>query len=260
MTRARAETGNLMTVRDSDAVLEVENVSVRFGGLLAVDKASLSVRRGQLIGLIGPNGAGKTTLFNVIAGIQPATSGVVRLSGRDISRLPPHRRARLGIGRTFQRLEVFGTLTVRENVLVAAEARRRWDRTVNPAQVTEDLLRRLNLDQVHAVVVDTLPTGTQRLVELARALAGAPRLLLLDEVASGLSAFEAETMAGLLRELAAGGLSVLLVEHDMPFIMGLCERVSMLDHGVIVVTGTPADVQANPDVKAAYLGSREAVA
>jgi branched-chain amino acid transport system ATP-binding protein len=243
----------------TDTVLEVENVSVRFGGLLAVDKASLAVKRGQLMGLIGPNGAGKTTLFNVIAGIQPATSGVMRIGGRDISRLPPHKRARLGIGRTFQRLEVFGTLTVRENVLVAAEARRRWDRSVNPASVTEELLVRLHLASVHASVVDSLPSGTQRLVELARALAGAPRLLLLDEVASGLSAFEAETMARVLRDLAADGLSVLLVEHDMPFIMGLCERVSMLDHGVVVVTGTPAEVQANPDVQAAYLGSREAV-
>ena len=240
-------------------VLEVSGVSVRFGGLVAIESVSLSVLRGQIVGLIGPNGAGKTTLFNVIAGIQRPTSGLVRIGGRDISRLPPYKRARLGIGRTFQRLEVFGTLTVRENVLVAAEARRRWDRSVDPVQVTEQLLARLHLDTLHGEMVDSLPTGTQRLVELARALACAPRLLLLDEVASGLSSYEAETMAALLRELADDGLSVLLVEHDMPFIMGLSGRVSMLDHGVIVVTGTPAEVQANPDVQAAYLGSREAV-
>ena len=242
-----------------EAVLEVDGVSVRFGGLVAVDSVSLSVRRGQIMGLIGPNGAGKTTLFNVIAGIQRATGGVIRIGGRDVSRLAPHRRARLGIGRTFQRLEVFGTLTVRENVLVAAEARRRWDRSVNPSRATGELLARLRLDDIASASVDSLPVGTQRLVELARALAAAPRLLLLDEVASGLSAWEAETMAALLRELAADGLSVLLVEHDMPFVMGLCERVSMLDHGTIVITGTPAEVQANPDVQAAYLGSREAV-
>jgi branched-chain amino acid transport system ATP-binding protein len=243
----------------ADTVLEVEGVSVRFGGLVAVEAVTLSVRHGQIMGLIGPNGAGKTTLFNVIAGIQRATSGVVRIGGRDISRLPPHKRARLGVGRTFQRLEVFGTLTVRENVLVAAEARRRWDRIVHPVRATEELLARLHLEDIGSVTVDSLPVGTQRLVELARALASAPRLLLLDEVASGLSSFEAETMAELLRELAAGGLSVLLVEHDMPFVMGLCERVAMLDHGTIVINGTPAEVQANPDVQAAYLGSREAV-
>jgi branched-chain amino acid transport system ATP-binding protein len=241
-----------------DTVLEVDGVCVRFGGLVAVDSVSLSVKRGQIMGLIGPNGAGKTTLFNVIAGIQRATSGIVRIGGRDISRLPPHRRARLGVGRTFQRLEVFGTLTVRENVLVAAEARRRWDRSVNPARATGELLGRLHLDDIESATVDSLPVGTQRLVELARALACAPRLLLLDEVASGLSTWEAETMAALLRELTADGLSVLLVEHDMPFVMGLCERVSMLDHGTIVITGTPAEVQASPDVQAAYLGSREA--
>jgi len=240
-------------------VLEVSGVSVRFGGLVAIESVSLSVPRGQIVGLIGPNGAGKTTLFNVIAGIQRPTSGIVRIGGRDISRLPPYKRARLGIGRTFQRLEVFGTLTVRENVQVAAEARRRWDRRIKPEQVTRELLGRLHLDLLEDATVDSLPTGTQRLVELARALACAPRLLLLDEVASGLSSYEAETMAALLRELADDGLSVLLVEHDMPFIMGLSERVSMLDHGVIVVTGTPAEVQANPDVQAAYLGSREAV-
>jgi branched-chain amino acid transport system ATP-binding protein len=242
-----------------DTVLEVSDVSVRFGGLVAIETVSLSVLRGQIVGLIGPNGAGKTTLFNVIAGIQRPTSGLVRIGGRDISRLPPYKRARLGIGRTFQRLEVFGTLTVRENVQVAAEARRRWDRRIKPGQVTRELLDRLHLDHLEDATVDSLPTGTQRLVELARALACAPRLLLLDEVASGLSSYEAETMAALLRELAHDGLSVLLVEHDMPFIMGLSERVSMLDHGVIVVTGTPAEVQANPDVQAAYLGSREAV-
>jgi branched-chain amino acid transport system ATP-binding protein len=242
-----------------DTVLEVSGVSVRFGGLVAIESVSLSVLRGQIVGLIGPNGAGKTTLFNVIAGIQRPTSGLVRIGGRDISRLPPYKRARLGIGRTFQRLEVFGTLTVRENVQVAAEARRRWDRRIKPEQVTRELLDRLDLDLLEDATVDSLPTGTQRLVELARALACAPRLLLLDEVASGLSSYEAETMAALLRELADDGLSVVLVEHDMPFIMGLSERVSMLDHGVIVVTGTPAEVQANPDVQAAYLGSREAV-
>jgi branched-chain amino acid transport system ATP-binding protein len=243
-------------VSTAEVVLEVENVSVRFGGLVAVDRVSLTVTRGMLMGLVGPNGAGKTTLFNVIAGIQPASGGSVRMAGKDVSRLPAHRRARLGIGRTFQRLEVFGTLSVRENVLVAAEARRRWDRKVDPAATTDELLDRLNLSGLAGATVDALPTGTQRMVELARALASGPQLLLLDEVASGLSGFEAEIMSALLRDLVADGLSVLLVEHDMPFVMGLCERIAMLDHGVIVINGTPAEVQANPEVQAAYLGTR----
>ena len=237
-------------------VLEVRDVTVRFGGLVAVDKASLQVGPGMLMGLIGPNGAGKTTLFNVIAGIQRPTSGTIRIGGRDVSRLAPHRRARLGLSRTFQRLEVFGTLTVRENVLVAAEARRRWDRSEHPATVTEQLLTRLELTAMAEATVDALPTGTQRMVELARALAGGPRLLLLDEVASGLSEYEAETMSKVLRELTAEGLSVLMVEHDMPFIMGLCERVAMLDHVVVVIEGTPVEVQADPNVQAAYLGTQ----
>jgi branched-chain amino acid transport system ATP-binding protein len=243
-----------------DVLLDLDGITVRFGGLVAVDNVSLQTYPGSLMGLIGPNGAGKTTLFNVIAGIQPASRGSVRVGGRDISRLPPHRRARLGLGRTFQRLEVFGTLAVRENVLVAAEARRRWDRSFDPATTVDGLLERLGLSDLRDATVDALPTGTQRLVELARALAGAPRLLLLDEVASGLSGYEAETMAALLRELAADGLSVLMVEHDMPFIMGLCDRVAMLDHGAMVINGAPGEVQADPRVQEAYLGTAAAVA
>jgi len=240
----------------AETLLEVREVSVNFGGLLAVDRVSLTVEPGTLAGLIGPNGAGKTTLFNVIAGVQRATRGAVRLAGRDISRLAPARRARLGIGRTYQRLEVFGTLTVRENVLVAAESRRRWDRSFAINPLVDDLLERLNLDGMSEDLVDSLPTGSQRLVELARALACGPRLLLLDEVASGLSGYETETMGSVLADLAAGGLGVLLVEHDISFVMRLCERVSMLDHGVLMVTGTPTEVQGNPTVQSAYLGSR----
>jgi len=236
-------------------LLQLENVSVRFGALSAVDGVSLNLREGERRAVIGPNGAGKTTLFNVIAGIQPATYGAVFLEGEDITRLGAHQRARRGLSRTFQRLEVFGTLTVRENLLVAAESRRRWDRSVKPAAVVDDLIERLGLGPVIAKDADSLPTGTQRLVELARALATGPRVVLLDEASSGVSTFETAAMSSLLRDLAAGGLTVVLVEHDMEFVMGLCDRVAMLDHGVLVADGSPAEVQLNPAVQAAYLGT-----
>jgi branched-chain amino acid transport system ATP-binding protein len=208
------------------------------------------------MGVIGPNGAGKTTLFNVVAGIQAPAAGTVLLDGVDLTRLPAHRRARRGLARTFQRLEVFGTLTVRENLLVAADARRRWERKVDAAGVVDGLLRRIGLDELAGVTVDSLPTGTQRLVELGRALAAGPKVVLLDEASSGLSTYETGAMSQLLRELVTDGLTVVLVEHDMPFVMGLCDQVAMLDHGRLVAQGTPEEVQRMPAVQDAYLGAR----
>jgi branched-chain amino acid transport system ATP-binding protein len=237
------------------SILEVRGVTVRFGGLTAVDSVSLAVEAGTVMGIIGPNGAGKTTLFNVIAGIQQPTYGLVQLDGKDVTRLRAHQRARRGLSRTFQRLEVFGTLTVRENLLVAAESRRRWDRSEKPEIVVDGLLEELGLTDHVDTEADALPTGTQRLVELARALATRPRVLLLDEASSGVSSYETGAMVTLLRRLAADGLTIVLVEHDMPFVMGLCDRVAMLDHGVLVADGTPDEVQHEPAVQAAYLGT-----
>lgn len=244
-----------MSNRGDVRVLEVRGITVRFGGLTAVDDVSLSVPEGALNGIIGPNGAGKTTLFNVIAGIQRPDAGRVLLVGEDVTRMAPHHRARRGLGRTFQRLEVFGTLSVRENLLVAAEAPRRREASANPDSVVNKLLVDLGLEDVADQLADTLPTGTQRLVELGRALALEPRLLLLDEISSGLSEYEADQVGGLLRQLAGEHLTVVLIEHHMPFVLGLCGYIYMLDHGALVAEGTPAEVRAMPAVQEAYLGT-----
>jgi branched-chain amino acid transport system ATP-binding protein len=237
------------------ALLSAEDVVVRFGGLRALSETNLEVEEGRVTGLIGPNGAGKTTCFNVITGLQEPTSGRVRFEGKDITDKSPFRRARLGIARTFQKLEAFSSLSARDNVLVAAEQRRAWDRSVNPKAVTEEILEKVGITEVAEFMVGTLPTGTARLVELARALAAGPRALLLDEPSSGLNEEETEDMAKLLRILVKDGLAVLLVEHDMSFVMGICEYIYVLDFGKIIATGTPSEVQSDSAVQAAYLGT-----
>jgi branched-chain amino acid transport system ATP-binding protein len=240
------------------ALLEASDVSVRFGGLLALDSASLTVDEGCITGLIGPNGAGKTTYFDVITGLQHPTSGRVTLDGRDVTYTKPHRRARLGIARTFQRLEAFGSLSARENVLVAAEMRRRWaDDSESPAAIAQHALEQVGIVSVADETVDALPTGTARLVELARALATKPRVLLLDEPSSGLDDDETDAMGRLLLELAADGLGILLVEHDMPFVMGTCGHIDVLDFGQVIARGTPTEIQGDPAVQTAYLGTTD---
>jgi branched-chain amino acid transport system ATP-binding protein len=239
-----------------DAVLEVAGVAVRFGGVNALTDVSLTARHGQITGLIGPNGAGKTTLFNVITGLQEPTHGRVTIDGRDVGSLSPHRRARLGMARTFQRLEVFGSLTAYENVLAAAEFHRSWsDDDTPPRDIAREVIRRVGLGSVAQARVDALPTGLARLVELGRALATRPKLLLLDEVGSGLNHDETEALGELLVSLARDGISVLLVEHDMELVMAVCDVIHVLDFGRIICTGTPAEVQRDPHVQAAYLGA-----
>jgi branched-chain amino acid transport system ATP-binding protein len=240
----------------SDAVLEVAGVAVRFGGVNALTDVSLTARHGQITGLIGPNGAGKTTLFNVITGLQEPTHGRVTIDGRDVGSLSPHKRARLGMARTFQRLEVFGSLTAYENVLAAAEFHRSWsDDDTPPRDIAREVIRRVGLGSVAQARVDALPTGLARLVELGRALATRPKLLLLDEVGSGLNHDETEALGELLVSLARDGISVLLVEHDMELVMAVCDVIHVLDFGRIICTGTPAEVQRDPHVQAAYLGA-----
>jgi len=231
-------------------------ISVAFGGLQALSDVDLDVEAGSITGLIGPNGAGKTTMFNVICGLQPTTQGRVTFADKDVTGVKTHERARLGVARTFQRLEVFGSLSARENILVAAEIRSRWSsEKVDPDAVTEAVLDRVDLRRVAEHRVDTMPTGLARLVELGRALAAAPKLLLLDEPSSGLSEEETVFFAALLRSLTEEGLGILLVEHDVELVMDVCARIHVLDFGRKIAAGTPAEIQTNPAVQAAYLGA-----
>jgi branched-chain amino acid transport system ATP-binding protein len=238
------------------ALLEVNGVTVRFGGITAVDQASLQVEPGTITGLIGPNGAGKTTLFNVITGLQPRTSGRVRFLDRDISGATVNRRAKLGMARTFQRLEAFGSLTVRENVQAAREIHagwRTWLRWRRDPKVDE-LIETVGLERYAQQRADSVPTGVARLLEMARALAIEPRLLLLDEPSSGLDESETEAFGVLLQRLAREGRAVLMVEHDMDLVMGVCDRIYVLEFGKVIACGTPAEIRADRSVQAAYLG------
>jgi branched-chain amino acid transport system ATP-binding protein len=245
------------------ALLVVDGVSVRFGGVPALDEVALEVAEGSVTGLIGPNGAGKTTLFNVISGLQAPTAGRVLLGGRDVGRLDPYRRARLGVGRTFQRLELFTDLSVRDNLRVAGEIRStwRWANRVRPGEVARETERVLDLVGLGAVAdapVGDVPTGTARVVELGRALMTRPKLLLLDEPASGQTEAETVAFGALLRRLVGDhGLTILLVEHDMSLVMGVCDTVHVLDFGRVIASGPPEAVRADARVLDAYLGTAE---
>ena len=229
-----------------------------FGGVNALAGIDLEAAAGQVTGLIGPNGAGKTTLFNVITGLQTPTAGRVYLDDRDITDRKPHQRARMRVARTFQRLEVFGSLTARENIMVAAEACQGWSKDgEDPKLVTEEILDRVGLRAVASSHVDLLPTGLARLVELGRSMATRPRLLLLDEPGSGLDQRETDDLAGILVELAQDGMAVLLVEHDMELVMQVCSEIFVLDFGRLIARGTPAEIQADEAVHAAYLGTED---
>ncbi|GAA2262346.1 ABC transporter ATP-binding protein [Actinomadura sp. NPDC048955] len=244
---------------ESPPLLETRGVTVRFGGNTAVDDVSLTMDEGRITGLIGPNGAGKTTMFNTVTGLQRPASGQVLLDGDDITRLSPARRARRGMARTFQRLELFLSLSVRDNVRVAgdvlrATSRKRFDLD----EETDRVLERTGLTDVAGRDVSDIPIGRARVVEVARALMTSPRVLLLDEPASGQTERETEAFAEMLTGLAAEGLAICLVEHDLPLVMRLCSTIHVLDYGALIASGAPREIKESPEVIAAYIGTEEA--
>jgi branched-chain amino acid transport system ATP-binding protein len=244
------------------SLLEVEALGVVFGGVAAVDDVSFAVDEGSLVGLIGPNGAGKTTCIEALTGYLPQATGVVRFLDRDLTGLPPHRRARLGLARTFQSVELFDDLTVRDNLRAAANRRNLW-------QSLRDLVAprwhddESNIDRALDIVgltdaADTLPTelsqGQRKLAGVARALASRPRLLLLDEPAAGLDGTETLALGRRLRDVIDDGVSILLVDHDMGLVLGMCDRIVVLDFGKVLASGSPEEIRRNEHVLAAYLG------
>ena len=241
-------------------LLHVDDVVVQFGGVTAVNHAVFEVEQGTITGLIGPNGAGKTTCFNVITGLQTPTSGKVSLDGKDITRMPVHRRSKRGIGRTFQRLEAFGSLTVEDNVRTALDIHDGFSGILRSVDAEiEQLLERVGISAYAKDRADSIPTGVARLLELARALACNPRLLLLDEPSSGLDEAETGDFGDLLKELAGEGVTILMVEHDMDLVMAVCDDIHVLDFGSIIAHGTPAEIRANTLVQKAYLGYSDEV-
>ncbi len=248
-------------------MLEADGISKRFSGIAALNDVSLVVGRHEMVGLIGPNGAGKTTLFNCLAGVIEPDAGLVRLDGHNLRGLPPYRRALLGVARTFQRIELFGGLTVREHLLVSARAQRcrgglwrdligRSRPTADERERAETTLELVGLTAEADAPAQSLPLGRGRVVELARALVCNPRLLFLDEPSSGLDDHETGEMAGVLEQvLAEREVAILLCEHDVPFVERLAKRTYVLDCGKLIAEGNTAEVLADPAVRTAYLGT-----
>ena len=250
------------------ALLEAHGIGVRYGAHAAVDGVSLAASRGEIVGLIGPNGAGKTTLLDVIAGELLPAQGRIELDGRDVTRLPAHRRARLGLGRTFQAADLVGSLTVRDNLMLGCQARQRTSLLEDGLRVGRsrraEVLAAREVDRVLDLAaisgdadrsVGALPLGRRRMVEIARALCTSPRLLLLDEAGSGMSGDDLGRLARLLRRLTEDeGLAVLLVEHDVEFVFDVCDFVYVMAAGRLIARGRPAAVRSHPEVIRAYTG------
>ncbi len=252
---------------DTNKVIEIKGVTQRFGGLTALSNINIYVQKGEILGCIGPNGAGKTTLFNVITGIYAPTEGSVVLCGEDITGGKPYVIAEKGISRTFQNIRLFKKLTVEDNILIGTHTRtstnlldaifktpkkRREDQRIE-RQVGE-ILELLNMSDHRYDIADSLPYGGQRKLEIARALATEPKLLLLDEPAAGMNEQETEELMGIIRKLQAMNYTILLIEHDMNFVMNVCDRIVVLDYGIQIAEGLPEEIKTNPQVIEAYLG------
>ncbi len=252
----------------SAPLLQLDEVTIRFGGLTAVSSVSLQIGEGELVGLIGPNGAGKTTAFNLITGVYQPTGGVISFAGKNTASLKPHRLARLGIARTFQNIRLFASMSVFDNVRTAVQLHRPhgvrnalWrgkgfrDGEAAVARQVMELLEIFHLGKFRDEPAKSLPYGEQRRLEIVRALATQPKLLLLDEPAAGMNPTEKAELTKLIRFVKEKfKISVLLVEHDMQVVMGICERIVVLDYGVKIAEGAPEEIRKNPAVIAAYLG------
>ncbi|MCL0076599.1 ABC transporter ATP-binding protein [Dehalococcoidia bacterium] len=249
------------------ALLEMSELTKAFGGLVAVADLALHVNKGEIAGLIGPNGAGKTTVFNVLTGVYPATRGKISFQGEDLLKLKPHQRVVSGIGRTFQQIRLFGASTVLDNVKIGLHCRSHsgWIGAIlrlpsqrrEEQEVTESALGFLDfvgLAGAQGELAYNLPYGHQRRLEIARALATEPTLLLLDEPAAGMNPQETEELMELIRRIRDTGITILLIEHDMKVVMGICERIVVLDHGVKIAEGTGKEIRRNKKVIEAYLG------